>query len=388
LSHSLHLNLSRFYFFYYFFVGLFVPYWGLYLEYKLFNPVQIGILLSLFQLSRIVSPNIWGWIADHTEKRIVWIKLTSFLGFLGFFGIFWSDSFIEIFLIMMAMSIFTSSTLPLVESLTLSHLATTDGHYSKIRAWGSFGFIVASLFFGYLFDIVGISFLVYGLLIAQAVIFKLSFTIPEKNYITNNLPGASIGKILFKTEVISLLIGCACMVTSHGLLYNFYSIYLSQYNYSSSVIGMLWAIGVICEIVIFFKMPKIIRFFNLKKILIFSLLIGILRFLIIGQFPESILLIIFAQTLHAITFGSFHIASIEFIDYFFTGKNHAKGQAIYNSITYGVGGTIGGLGGGFVIEHYGASFAFSLSAIFPLVGFIVIGIGMRNINLSKISLFK
>ena len=134
-------------------MGLFVPYWGLYLEYKLFNPVQIGILLSLFQLSRIVSPNIWGWIADHTEKRIIWIKLTSFLGFIGFLGIFWSDSFIKIFFIMMAMSIFTSSTLPLVESLTLSHLATTDGHYSKIRAWGSFGFIVASLFFGYLFDI-------------------------------------------------------------------------------------------------------------------------------------------------------------------------------------------------------------------------------------------
>lgn len=369
-------------------MGLFVPYWGLYLEYKLFNPVQIGILLSLFQLSRIVSPNIWGWIADHTEKRIIWIKLTSFLGFIGFLGIFWSDSFIKIFFIMMAMSIFTSSTLPLVESLTLSHLATTDGHYSKIRAWGSFGFIVASLFFGYLFDIVGISFLVYGLLIAQIIIFTLSFTIPEKKYITKNLPNTSIRKILIQPEVISLLIGCACMVTSHGLLYNFYSIYLNEHDYSNSFIGFLWTLGVMCEIVIFFKMPKILKFLNLKQILILSLLVGVLRFFIIGQFPEWIFLIIFAQTLHAITFGSFHIASIEFINHFFTGKNHAKGQAIYNSITYGLGGTIGGLGGGFLIQHYGASYAFSLSAIFPLVGFFVIAFGMRNVNLNKISLFR
>ena len=156
---NLHFNLSRFYFIYYFFVGLFVPYWGLYLTFKSFTPIEIGFLLSFFQLSRIFAPNLWGWIADHTEKRSLWIRLTAFIGFVGFIGIFWADSFIEIFVIMMAMSVFTSSTLPLAESLTLSHLATTNGHYSKIRAWGSFGFIMAALSFGFILDSLGMHYL-------------------------------------------------------------------------------------------------------------------------------------------------------------------------------------------------------------------------------------
>lgn len=80
---------------------------------------------------------------------------------------------------MSALSLFTSSTLPLAESLTLAHLATTDGHYSKIRLWGSIGFIVASLFLGYLIDLQGINILLWVLLIAQAIIFFLSNTIPE-----------------------------------------------------------------------------------------------------------------------------------------------------------------------------------------------------------------
>lgn len=71
-----------------FFVGSFVPYWGIYLQSQNFSPASIGILLSLFQISRIVAPNFWGWLADHTGHRVKWIKLTSFLGLIGFVGCF------------------------------------------------------------------------------------------------------------------------------------------------------------------------------------------------------------------------------------------------------------------------------------------------------------
>ncbi len=64
--------------------------------------------------------------------------------------------------------------LPLAESLTLAHLATSDGHYSRIRLWGSIGFIVASLLLGYLIDLQGINILLWVLLIAQAIIFFIS----------------------------------------------------------------------------------------------------------------------------------------------------------------------------------------------------------------------
>ena len=140
-------RLSSFYFCYYFFVGLFVPYWGIYLKSLSFNALQIGALLSLFQISRIFAPNVLGWVADQSGEYIKWIKISSFFGFIIFMGIFWSNTFVNIFVVMMAMSIFTSSTLPLAESLTLAHLKANkaDSKYSYIRLWGSIGFIVAAL---------------------------------------------------------------------------------------------------------------------------------------------------------------------------------------------------------------------------------------------------
>ncbi len=376
-SHNLHWRLSRFYFFYYFFVGAFVPYWGIYLQSENFSPSSIGILLSLFQISRIIAPNFWGWLADHTGHRVKWIKLTSFLGLIGFIGVFWAKGFFWIFLVMSALSLFTSSTLPLAESLTLAHLATTNGHYSRIRLWGSIGFIVASLFLGYLIDLQGINILLWVLLIAQAIIFFLSNTIPETKEIQHKTNDLSIWKIIKTPSVIALLIGCTLMVSAHGVLYNFYSIYLKDHGYSSATIGWLWAVGVICEILIFMAMPKILRRYSLKSILLMSLFLGVIRFILIGTSPDHLYLLFIAQMFHAATFGSFHAASIEVIAYYFKGRNQTRGQAIYNSVAYGIGGTIGGLGGGYLIQYLGGQIGFMIAAISPLIGFVVIWFGLK-----------
>ena len=380
MIHPLYWRLSRFYFFYYFFVGLFVPYWGLYLQSKSFTAFQIGILLSLFQISRIFAPNFWGWLADHTNKRARWIRLASFIGCLGYIGVFWADSFFNIFFVMMSMSLFTSSTIPLAESLTLSHLASTNGSYSNIRLWGSVGFIVASFFLGILIDRYSVTVLVWALLFTQLIILFLSFSIPDKKFELIGDTKRPIFKILKKPEVISLLIGCALMVSSHGLLYNFYSIFLKEQGYSSSLIGILWSIGVIFEIFIFILMPKILGKFNLKEVLLISLFLAVIRFFLIGNYVNILWVLILAQILHAATFGSFHVASVELVSVHFNREHHSRGQSIYNSITYGLGGTIGGLGGGLMIDQYGAASTFMFSSILPLIGFIVIFFGLAGVT--------
>ena len=376
-THNLHWRLSRFYFFYYFFVGSFVPYWGIYLQSQNFSPASIGILLSLFQISRIVAPNFWGWLADHTGHRVKWIKLTSLLGLIGFVGVFWAKGFFWIFLIMSALSLFTSSTLPLAESLTLAHLATTDGQYSRIRLWGSIGFIAASLLLGYLIDLQGINILLWALLATQAIIFFLSNTIPETQETHHEKNDLSIWKIIKTPSVVALLIGCTLMVSAHGVLYNFYSIYLKEHGYSGGTIGWLWAIGVICEIFIFMLMPKILHRYSLKAILLMSLFLGVIRFILIGASPDHLFLLLIAQMFHAATFGSFHAASIEVIAYYFKVRNQARGQAIYNSVAYGIGGTVGGLGGGYLIQYLGGQIGFMIAAISPLIGFLVIWFGLK-----------
>ncbi len=373
----LHYQLSRFYFIYYFFVGAFVPYWGLYLQSENFSAADIGILMSLFQISRIFAPNFWGWLADHTGKRAPWIKLTAFLGLCGFTAVFWAHGFFWLFCVMAALSLFTSSTLPLVESLTLAHLATTKGHYSRIRMWGSLGFVVAAVVLGFVIDFAGITSLLWFLLLVQMVLFALTYSLPEPKMVTHAHDHFSIWQVVKQPNVIALLVGCSLMVTAHGVLYNFYSIYLREHGYSKGIIGLLWSVGVVCEIVIFMVMPKIMARFSLKTILLASLVLAVLRFILIGVAVDSLWWLVLAQTLHAATFGSFHAASINVIAQFFNGRHQAKGQAIYNSIAYGVGGTIGGVAGGYALQYLGGQLTFVLAAIFPLIGIAVIAFGLK-----------
>jgi PPP family 3-phenylpropionic acid transporter len=374
---SLHTRLSRFYFIYYFFVGAFVPYWGLYLKSEQFSPADIGILMSLFQISRIFAPNFWGWLADHTGKRAQWIKLTAFLGLCGFTAVFWAHGFLWLFFVMAALSLFTSSTLPLAESLTLAHLATTNGHYSRIRMWGSLGFIVAAVILGYLIDFTGIKILLWFLLAVQMTLFALTYTLPDAKVEPHAHDQFSIWQVIKQPNVLALLIGCALMVTAHGVLYNFYSIYLSEHGYSKGMIGLLWSVGVICEIGIFMLMPKMMARYSLKVILLISLVLAVVRFMMIGLAVDNIVLLLLAQTLHAATFGSFHAASVEAISQFFNGRHQAKGQAIYNSVAYGIGGTIGGVAGGYALQYIGGEKTFMLAAVFPLLGLLVIGLGLK-----------
>ncbi|MDP1755595.1 MAG: MFS transporter, partial [Methylotenera sp.] len=132
-----------------------------------------------------------------------------------------------------------------------------------------------------------------------------------------------------------------------------------------------------CEIGIFMLMPKIMARFSLKAILLISLSLAVLRFGMIGVAIDSLVLLIIAQTLHAATFGSFHAASIEVVTQFFNGRHQAKGQAIYNSVAYGVGGTIGGVAGGYALQYLGGQQTFILAAIFPLMGLLVIAFGLK-----------
>jgi PPP family 3-phenylpropionic acid transporter len=374
---KLHNRLSRFYFIYYFFVGAFVPYWGLYLQSEQFSAADIGILMSLFQISRIFAPNFWGWLADHTGKRAQWIRLTAFLGLCGFIAVFWAHGFFWMFFVMAALSLFTSSTLPLAESLTLAHLATTNGHYSRIRMWGSLGFIVAAVILGFMIDSAGIASLLWFLLIVQVSLFILSYTLPEPTVAPHEHDHFSIWQVIKQPNVIALLVGCSLMVTAHGVLYNFYSIYLSEHGYSKGAIGLLWAVGVICEIAIFMLMPRIMARFSLKAILLTSLVLAVIRFTLIGVSVDNLWMIILAQTLHAATFGSFHAASVEVVTQFFKGRHQAKGQAIYNSVAYGVGGAIGGIAGGYSLQYLGGQQTFVLAAAFPLLGLAVIGFGLK-----------
>lgn len=375
-------RLSGFYFFHFAFIGAFAPYWGLYLDSLAFSAIQIGVLMSLLQVTRIFAPAAWGWLADHTGKRTLIVQYAAITGLISYCGIFFATSFIWVFIVMLLLSFFWSASLPLIEAITLSHLGENTNHYGRIRFWGSVGFVIAVVGVGYLLDVVEIFWLLWAILVLKLGIVMFAWRIPEKEVATHGVHTDSILQICKRSDVSAFLIASLLMLFAHGAYYTFYSIYLVENGYDKSMIGWLWATGVICEIGVFFLMPSLIKRYSVKCILIFSFACALIRFLMIGWGVESILMIIFAQILHAATYGTHHIAAMMVIHRFFQGRHQAKGQAIYTSIAFGVGGTLGGIFSGYAWEWLGPGMTFTISALASFVGLILIAWRMRSYTVS------
>lgn len=182
---------------------------------------------------------------------------------------------------------------------------------------------------------------------------------------------ASILGIVRRPEILALFASCFLMVVAHGPYNIFYSIYLVDHGYSKSIVGWFWAVGVLVEIGIFFWSTKLFRSFSLSHLLLASFLIAVLRFLIIGWGVGNLVLLFFAQTLHAATFGICHAASVAVIHRYFRGRNQAKGQALYTSV-FGAGGAVGGLASGYAWENVGPGWTFTFAAVCALCGFVLL----------------
>ena len=148
-------RLSGFYFFYFASLGAMLPFWGLYLQDRGYSPAEIGELMAVIMVTKLIAPNIWGWIADHTGRRMPIVRLASLFSVICFIGVFFVEGYWALALVMMLFSFFWNASLPQFEAVTMSYLHERIQHYSRIRLWGSVGFILAVLALGFMLEHVG-----------------------------------------------------------------------------------------------------------------------------------------------------------------------------------------------------------------------------------------
>ncbi|GAC1405895.1 MAG: major facilitator superfamily domain-containing protein 6 [Burkholderiaceae bacterium] len=369
-------NFGFFFFAYYGFIGIFSPYASLFFAHRGITPPQIGVLMSLMQVMRIFGPTLWGWVADRTRQRVGVLRLTALAATLMFMGMFFGRSFAEFFIIMAAVNTFTSAQGPLSEALMLSTMRDDLTHYGRLRLWGSIGFIAAVTLGGELLDWRGIELLPWmswgmlGLVLLASL--RLRETAPRRS---QALP--SIMAILRRREVLAFFGSSFLMIGAHASLYVFLSLYLAQIGYSKTVIGLLWSVGVLAEIGFFYYQAPLFRRFGVRALLLASLLAAVLRFLIIGCGATSLPWLIFAQMLHAASFGAHHSASVMRMQRWFSGPLQASGQALYISISYGLGGTIGGLLMSACWDILGAGSVFIAGALLALLGLVAAVLSFR-----------
>ena len=210
-----------------------------------------------------------------------------------------------------------------------------------------------------------------------AMVSAVTFRMREEVPIVHRSDSPSVMSVLRKREVWSFFTSTFLMVAAHSSLYVYYSLYLSQIGYSKTVIGLMWSLGVIAEIIFFFYQEPLFKRFGVKNLMFMSLAIGVIRFLMIAFGAQSLVLLLVAQVLHAATFGVHHSSSVATLQRWFSGPLQARGQALFISISYGLGGTLGGLLLSACWDTFGAQLVYVIAALMSGCGLVAAVLSYR-----------
>lgn len=377
MSHSVahqaipYWRLSGFYFFYFAVVGALIPYWGIYLKSLGYSSQDVGVISAIILATRIVAPNFWGWLADHTRQRLRIIRSGSLAASIIFAGILLDQRYWWLILVVSCYTFFWHAVLPQFEVITLGYLGDNYHKYSQIRLWGSVGFIAAVVGLGLVFEVMPIGLLPLFILSFLILIWLSSLSLKEAGAKKNEGERQHFLSLVLQPTILCFFAASFLLQFSHGPYYTFYTLYLVEnYGYSSTATGLLWALGVLAEVAIFIIMHKLLRRFSLRSLMLFCLMVTALRWLLIAYCAHSLTILLFAQLMHACSFGVAHAVSIELVRTHFKGANQGQAQAMYSSLSFGAGGAAGALIGG-LLWDYSAVITFSLAAAAVLFAFVL-----------------
>ena len=368
------LPLGGYYLLYFSTVGVILPFLPPYFRSLDLSGAQIGVLLALQPAMMLVAPPLWGHLADRTGRPDRVLAVVSFGALLGFVPVALASGFWSLCAAMALYAFFVSSITTLVDSLTLHRVSVVGGSYSRIRMFGSLGFVLSSVTFGLAVTEVDrrTVFVAVGLMAAYAA---WSLTLRAQS---QPGPRRSVfsGLALLRNRDLALMLTASALHWIAGAPYHgIFGIHVVALGLPPWVIGVSAGLGVVAEIVVMWLYPRFAERLAPRHVLLVAFLSGVVRWAGMAV-AESPWVIVSLQVLHGLTFGAFFVAAVAFGARRVPPSPRASGQALMVSVTFGLGGLVGYFAAGSAYEWLGGHRLFAVAAVLQLLpALMVMGVG-------------
>jgi PPP family 3-phenylpropionic acid transporter len=344
-------------------IGFFNPYLPLWLKDMGLGLVAISLLTSVQSATRLLAPYGWGWLSDHTGERVKLLRFGATAALLLSFGLWWPGGAWWIALVLFLMFLNTSAMMSMSEA-AMAHLVSAGGsfdakRYGRVRLWGSLGFLVTVFAAGAWFEHFGMQhFPAWTVLSLLAVVVSV-WCLPDlKEAVPTHAAKPPILPILRKRPVQWFFASVFFHILSHMSVYAFFSLYLDALGYSKTMIGLLWGISVVAEIVWFFTQSRWLPMMRLSAWLVLCGAVMVVRMGLTAAGAQWLVLLVLAQCLHAFTFAAHHAVCVALLSHHFPGQLRGRGQALYAMLGYGLTGVLGGAVGGLLSAQLGLESVF------------------------------
>ncbi|MEO9275270.1 MFS transporter [Marinomonas sp. 5E14-1] len=370
------------FFFYFFFcamIGVMMPYISVYYKSIGLTASEIGRLMSTFTLSGIIIPHFWGWLTTKIglPRRI--LQLAVIGCFIALLPFNWTNQFETFWLLTCVMALFYSALLPMTDALVVRSIRYLNVPYTRIRVGGSIGYVVAVVGAGFLIEHFGAWIVIPSMCAFLSLTVITTLFVKEQEYEKHKTKHTTSFISLLKEPESLLFFGLAFLAfMSHAPFNVFFAVHLSNANYSGDQIGLLMALGVIVEILLFLFFGNLIKHYHVVHLVALCFVVGIIRWFLVGWFVSSIWVLAFTQLLHCITFALFHMVSIEQVRRLFPERYAGQGQAMYSAFAIGLGGGLGMVLTGYLWEWAGGEWAFTASSCTSALALIILLVNQKR----------
>ena len=348
------VRLGVYYFAIFIVAGIHMPFWPVWLSARGLSAADIGLLTGAALLLRVITGPLIAFASDRAGRRRAQIILFSVLLGASFALFSFAHSFIVIFLITLLTSTLIPAIMPLLDTITLAQPAENRVDYGRIRLWGSVSFIATSMAGGYVLASAGHEIILPLILGGCAVTVAASLLLPRETApitATRRAHWREAVRLCRDRRFLLFLAAGSLIQAAHAVYYTFGTLNWQRLGFSGSLIGVLWALGVISEIILFAFSGRVTARFSPAILLALGGGAGVVRWSAMAMDP-GIFWLAPLQCLHAFSFGATHLAAMQFILRAAPAHLAVTAQGVYAAISMGI--VIGGV-------TYGAGFAYAWS---------------------------
>jgi MFS transporter, PPP family, 3-phenylpropionic acid transporter len=362
-----------FYLLFFMTVGVSLPFMPGYFKTLGFTGAQSGGLLAIAPMFSLFMPPLWGQLADRTGKPGLLLFICTVGGTAGYALLAASSSFLEVVAALCVHALFASSLTSMADTLALHHVHEHGGTYAGIRTFGSLGFVLASLPFGFLItDIDRTTVLVPLVLLSTAgVVCGLTLArLPGRIHAGPKASFQSAFALARQPAVFLFLLATSLHWISCAPYHGSLAPHVKDLGLPPWVVGVSSSIGVASEIVVMLTWSRWAGRISTKKLLVGCFVASSLRWAVMALTSNAWVLV-GAAVFHGLTFGAFYLASVEWMVQRAPGSLRATGQTLFVAATFGVGGIVGYRSSGELYDLLGGHKLFAVAAVMALLPAVV-----------------
>jgi PPP family 3-phenylpropionic acid transporter len=343
-------------------LGIMLPFWPIWMASRGLDPTEIGLVLALLTAIRIVATPAVAHYADRIGERRRPIIVLTALSAAAFAVFILARDFWIILAITAVYSAIHGGVMPLGESLTMLSARKRGLDYGRLRLWGSLSFIVTAAATGWLLTGQPEDLVYWLILGALAFALLSSLALPDVRPGKANREGTPLIGVLRTKSFVLFLAAAALVQGSHAVYYAFATLHWRAAGHSDTVIGLLWAEGVIAEVVLFAAGTRVLKVIPPAGLIALGGAAGALRWTVTGMSTDLPVLFVI-QALHAFTFGAAHLGAIYFVARAVPVSESATAQSLYSAASIGAGMGLAMLISGPLYDAFGGGAYYAMASL-------------------------